>query len=186
MMCYSVSASKILAAIVLAQNLSYLVLSSDVVSLKDKSKLEAKNFEELYAIGTRSYLDNDWDNCIKYIEKSLEKYKDYQNKMTRCKIKCSDLGERLNPSFEENIEDLHFYEKMVKTTLCLLKSCEHLKHDIHKDVLKSFDERRPYEYVQLCYYKVIARETLTRRPILLYIYIYIYISNLLLFVIIER
>ena len=156
-MCNHFSISKVLVAIVFAEIFLACVFSA-LVKTSDEAVIEkeidSKNFEELYAVGTRSYLDNDWDNCIKYLEKSLEKYNHYKKSMVRCKLKCSDLGKTLKHSFQNNVEDLHFYEKMVKTTLCLLKSCEHLKLDIHKDVLKSFNERAPYEYLQLCYYKV--------------------------------
>ena len=156
-MCNHFSISKVLVAIVFAEIFLACVFSA-LVKTSDEAVIEkeidGKNFEELYAVGTRSYLDNDWDNCIKYLEKSLEKYNHYKKSMVRCKLKCSDLGKSLKHSFQNNVEDLHFYEKMVKTTLCLLKSCEHLKLDIHKDVLKSFNERAPYEYLQLCYYKV--------------------------------
>lgn len=156
-MCNHFSISKVLVAIVFAEIFLACVFSA-LVKTSDEAVIEkeidSKNFEELYAVGTRSYLDNDWDNCIKYLEKSLEKYNHYKKSMVRCKLKCSDLGKSLKHSFQNNVEDLHFYEKMVKTTLCLLKSCEHLKLDIHKDVLKSFNERAPYEYLQLCYYKV--------------------------------
>ena len=153
-MCHQFSIFKVLVTIIFGEALIAYVLSSIVIISDDKNEMERKNFEELYAVGTRSYLDNDWDNCIKYIEKSLEKYKEFKKSMIRCKLKCSDMGKRLKPSFENDIEDLHFYEKMVKTTLCLLKTCDHLKIDIHKDILKSFNERVPYEYLQLCYYKV--------------------------------
>ena len=153
-MCNRISVFKLLLTIIFSEILIVFVVSSLVKNSKDKNEMETKNFEELYAIGTRSYLDNDWENCIKYLEKSIEKYKSYQKSMTSCKVKCSDSGKRLKPSFEEDIEDLHFYEKMLKTTLCLLKTCDHLKIDIHKDILESFHERTPYEYLQLCYYKV--------------------------------
>ena len=155
-MCDNFSISNLLLKILFVEILVTLIFSSLVKTTgsTEEKQIDEKNFEELYAVGTRSYLDNDWDNCIKYLEKSLEKYKRYQNSLVRCKQKCSDLGKRLKHSFENDVEDLHFYEKMVKTTLCLLKSCEHLKLDIHKDVLKSFNERAPYEYLQLCYYKV--------------------------------
>ena len=155
-MCNQLSIFKILSVLVFSEILLVYVWSSITISSHNELEMNKKNFEELYAIGTRAYLDNDWGNCIKYIEKSLEKYKSFQKSMTNCKLKCRDIGKRFKPSFQENIEDLHFYEKMVKTTLCLMKGCDYLKLDIHKDVLKSFNERAPYEYLQLCYYKVIT------------------------------
>ena len=154
-MCNQFSISKLLATIVLSEILLVLVLSSIDISSNNESDMVNKTFEELYAIGKRAYLDNDWDHCTQYIEKALEKYKVYQKSMTHCKLKCNDLGKRFKPSFVEDVEDLHFYDKMVKKTLCLMKSCDYLNLDIHKDVLTSFSERAPYEYLQLCYYKVI-------------------------------
>ena len=153
-MCSRMTVLNLLVCIVLSEILLLFVLSIKQNMSTDEDDMLQKNFEELYAIGTRSYLDNNWDNCIKYIEKSIEKYKKYQRSMSRCKMKCSEMAKSFKSKFPDNIEDLHFYEKMLKTTLCLLKTCDHLKLDINKDVLKAFNERDPYEYVQLCYYKV--------------------------------
>ena len=77
-MCNRISVFKLLLTIIFSEILIVFVLSSVVKNSKDKNEMETKNFEELYAIGTQSYLDNDWENCIKYIEKSLEKYKSFQ------------------------------------------------------------------------------------------------------------
>lgn len=98
-MCKQISIFKILATIAFEEILLVYVLSSIVISSHNGSELDAMNFEVLYAIGTRAYLDNDWGNCIKYIEKSLEKYELFQKSVTHCKLKCSDLGKRFKPSF---------------------------------------------------------------------------------------
>ena len=70
-MCDQFSISSLLLKIILAEILVTLVFSTLVKTSvgTEEKEIDGKNFEELYAVGTRSYLDNDWNNCIKYLEK---------------------------------------------------------------------------------------------------------------------
>lgn len=63
----------------------------------------------------------------------------------------------------ENLDDMHFYEKKTRETLCLMK-CNQDYRDIAgskalkrltRDNEKKFVEYRPYEYLHLCYFQVI-------------------------------
>jgi hypothetical protein len=58
----------------------------------------------------------------------------------------------------DDIEDLHFYEKLVKQTLCLM-NCKNstmpeMTSQMPKDVVEDFEWKLPYDYLQLCYYQV--------------------------------
>ncbi|PNF23098.1 hypothetical protein B7P43_G09122, partial [Cryptotermes secundus] len=57
----------------------------------------------------------------------------------------------------KSVDDLQFFEKMIRKTLCLLKCNKHNPkdglHGLPKSVLKEFEDLKPYEYLQLCYYQ---------------------------------
>lgn len=69
----------------------------------------------------------------------------------------------MEPIFSEDIEDYHFYEKKVRETLCLMK-CKKLvttkdikaKQVMPEYIEVKYLERRPYEYLHICYYQVRA------------------------------
>ncbi len=57
-----------------------------------------------------------------------------------------------------NIDDMHFYEKMIKKTLCLM-NCKNntmpeASSQLPKEVMDDFEWKMPYDYLQLCYYQV--------------------------------
>ena len=60
--------------------------------------------------------------------------------------------------FLVDVGNLHFYEKMVKRTLCLMNcknnSMPELTAQMPKDVMDDFEMKMPYDYLQLCYYQV--------------------------------
>ncbi len=61
---------------------------------------------------------------------------------------------------EEEIEDLRFFEKAIKNTLCVMK-CKREAfgpervEQVSVDTLKEFETKSPYNYLQLCYYQVL-------------------------------
>lgn len=71
-------------------------------------------------------------------------------------------AEGWQPFYPENIEDLHFYEKKVRETLCLMKCNQDYKDIANKqkinrlpvDIERKFIEHRVYEYLHICYYQV--------------------------------
>ena len=117
-----------------------------------------ENFEELYAVGKESYLSNDWSQCVKYMERALKDYKMYNSEVTKCKMKCRKLMAKEPNLFEKNIENLHFFEEAVRNTLCIMK-CKretfgpNRVEQVTAKVLKDFDEKLPYDYLQLCYFQ---------------------------------
>ena len=51
-------------------------------------------FVELYEVGKRSYLSNDFKNCVTSIEDALKSYAEYTSAILRCKVKCQDEAEK--------------------------------------------------------------------------------------------
>ena len=50
-------------------------------------------FVELYEVGKKSYLSNDFKNCVSSIEDALKSYAEYSSAILACKVKCNDKAE---------------------------------------------------------------------------------------------
>lgn len=116
---------------------------------------------ELYESAVEAYLNEEWDECIKRFTKALHGYKIYKQTLIKCRRNCAMEAEGWQPFYPENIEDLHFYEKKVRETLCLMKCNQDYKDIANKEKLKrlpvdmerKFIEHRVYEYLHICYYQ---------------------------------
>lgn len=122
--------------------------------------VKEKTFIDLYQDGVRSYLANDWDSCINDLENSLSGYRDYYQATASCRTECDYAGQRTEPLFPGNVENLHVFEAMVRKTACMVK-CKRLLLPTLVDYFfmdkwsqDIFRTRKPYEYLQLCYFKV--------------------------------
>lgn len=117
-----------------------------------------ENCADLYEKGVEAYLENDFESCANYFEQALQKYHLYMDKLLYCRIKCKEEAEMSFPLFKVDIEHLMFYERAIKNTLCILK-CKKRYADIFGDfninpeTEQLFDDRKPYEYLHLCYYQ---------------------------------
>lgn len=138
----------------------YAVLLSCVTHVYTKAENITESCMYLYEKGVEAYLDNSFDSCIVYFENAIQKYRDYTKKLQNCRIKCKDEAELSEPLYPVDIEDLLFFEKAVKTTLCILK-CKKaykdtfFKFNINKETEKLFEDLKPYEYLHICYFQVI-------------------------------
>lgn len=79
-----------------------------------------------------------------------------------CRKKCKVETANKAPIFPEDIEDLHFYERKVAETLCLLQCNQDYREiagakvlsRLPRDLERKFVEGRIYEYLQICYHQV--------------------------------
>lgn len=117
------------------------------------------DFVVLYEAGVNAYLGNDWETCSELLEKSLSDYRRYYQIITGCRLDCYFKEQHKEPMMSENVDDLHFYEFIVRRALCN-KRCQDKLLDLPKffalDSVEReiFRSRRAYEYLQLCYFKV--------------------------------
>lgn len=81
----------------------------------------------------------------------------------KCRRKCrTEMDDGFSPLYRENIEDLHFYEKKVKETLCLLECNQEYRDLAGKRALQRLPKKteykimtqQHYEYLHGCYYQV--------------------------------
>ncbi|CAD6204817.1 GSCOCG00002996001-RA-CDS [Cotesia congregata] len=117
--------------------------------------------EEAYERAVQSYLDDNYEKCIVEFNLVIQRYKEYKNAVINCRKKCRDSVSYFTPIFFENIEDLHFYEKKVRETLCLLRCNQDYRDVAGSQALKrlpaSIEQKiidlKPYEYLHICYYQ---------------------------------
>lgn len=126
--------------------------------------VKEKTFINLYQDGVRSYLANDWDSCIDNLEKALLGYRDYYQATASCRIECDHAGKRVEPLFPGNVDNLHVFEAMIRKTACMVK-CKRLLLPTLVDYFfmntwsqDIFRTRKPYEYLQLCYFRVKTKQ----------------------------
>lgn len=115
--------------------------------------------DALYRDGIEAYLEERWQVCIDSLEHALSEYRLLRQTAVNCRIKCHAEGDEFQTLVgPRNIDDLQFFEKMVRKTLCLLKCNRHNPkaglNGLPKDVEKEFEELKPYEYLQICYFQV--------------------------------
>ncbi|KAJ8975814.1 hypothetical protein NQ317_013745 [Molorchus minor] len=119
---------------------------------------ETDNCVNLYEQGVEAYLENRYVDCVSYFEKALEKYGIYKKKLQSCRLKCKYDAELSEPLYPVDIENLAFYEKAVKQTLCIIK-CQDEHPEIfdnfhmNPEAQQLFEEKKPYEYLHICYYQ---------------------------------
>jgi hypothetical protein len=128
------------------------------VSGKTAGEETKKSCDVMYRDGVEAYLDERWQDCIDSFERAVSEYRTLKRNAVNCRIKCHAEADESSFMGPKQIEDLQFFEKMVRNTLCLLKCSEYSPkgglNGLPKDVQKEFEELRPYEYLQLCYFQV--------------------------------
>lgn len=90
------------------------------------------------------------------------RYKTYKRLVTICRRKCKAEITGSSPIFAEDIEDLHFYERKVRETLCLLKCNQDYREIAGVGAFKrlpqvterKFIDFTVYEYLHICYSQV--------------------------------
>lgn len=131
------------------------------VNDSNENELFSKTFIILYEMGVQSYLENNWDDCITFLELAQHEFKVYQQGTVNCRLQCWFESERATPFFETKIEWLNFYDLILKRTVCL-NTC---KNKVLKEKYlppfqlpyfyrQKFLNKNIYEYLQLCYYRV--------------------------------
>lgn len=114
------------------------------------------NYDVSYKRGIQAYLENRWEDCINYIENSLILYKNYRSTLLNCRYKCHSFID--NELDRSEVKDLFgFYELIIKNAYCLIK-CEKYyfknRPSTKKEVDIDFENKVPYDYLQLCYFKM--------------------------------
>ncbi|XP_033341231.2 prolyl 3-hydroxylase 2 isoform X2 [Megalopta genalis] len=120
-----------------------------------------RTLHEIYRDAVGAYLDEDWDRCIEDFNEVSHGYKVYKRVVVNCRQKCRTKAASEVPIFPEDLEDLHFYEKKIVETLCLLTCNQEYMEIAGNKALKTLPRETEtklvnyhvYEYLHNCYYK---------------------------------
>lgn len=121
------------------------------------STYASETFQHWFDLGKEAYLENDWDYCVRYMELAIEEFNKYKKSMNTCRRECrEELDSNFAPLMKEDVNDYHFYEKKVKTTLCLVTQCDagYQQEQVPQAVLDELNYKVPFNYLQICYHKV--------------------------------
>ncbi|CAB3369515.1 Hypothetical predicted protein [Cloeon dipterum] len=140
-----------------AMNLLLLVFLASAFAQDDVDEEADLDFLGWFAKGEVAYLDNHWSECVEAMQNSIADFKRYKSEVIRCRIGCRDEAEAAQPLSPVDIEDLGFFERQLRATLCMLK-CKEQKRikrvgAYSKDILSRFEQLQPYDYIQLCYFQ---------------------------------
>lgn len=131
-----------------------LILTTHVGS---EEVIEKGTVARLYEEGIQAYLEERFPECVEKLEQALKVYRWQRRNTQNCRLKCKHESESSEPLFPVDVEDLRFHEKNVRNTLCLINCKINNNGDnnnVDPEVEKLFEERKPYEYLHLCYFKV--------------------------------
>lgn len=142
----------------LASALNAMDTAADAADAADAP--DAENFLDWYRDGVESYLANDWAGCADSIQRAINGYRDYYAATASCRLQCRHVADTVRPFLGAAVDDLPYYESIVRRALCLIK-CKQLLLP-HLDAAfamgaweqEVFRSRKPYAYMQLCHYRL--------------------------------
>ncbi len=114
-------------------------------------------YDMLYNSGVEAYLQERWYECASFMKRALEDYKFYTENLADCRQKCKHKSnyETETPAFAE----LQFFDNAVKRSDCI-RRCkqkrfgERPESDATTEIKVEFEGLKPYDYLQICAYKV--------------------------------
>lgn len=111
-----------------------------------------------YKRGVSAYLENNFDECVTKLEDGLKKYSNYTQALQNCRIKCKEDAELADPLYAVDLDNMHFYEKAIRNTLCLMRCRKNnvvlaTSISVTPETDQIYQDAKPYEYLHLCYYQ---------------------------------
>ncbi|CAB0030423.1 unnamed protein product [Trichogramma brassicae] len=123
-----------------------------------------KSIVETYETAVQAYLEENWKGCVRGFDELAAKYRQLKSTLIDCRRQCrSELEQSFKPIWPENIEDLHFYERKIHETLCVL-NCHQDYRELpgHKQALRRVPQKFEWKlvggeyfaYLHVCYYQL--------------------------------
>ncbi|VDM45671.1 unnamed protein product [Toxocara canis] len=120
-------------------------------------------FEQLYQYGKEQYTAQNWHDCIAFFRRALEDFDYFVDENDWCREKCARLVNKNANTDSESITDeiaevTSMYTK-AQQALCLFR-CKAERFTALRpplsdpSVYEQFESRKPYYYLQYCYWKL--------------------------------
>ena len=115
---------------------------------------QGRTYKQFYKEAVDSYLTERWYECASLMQKAVQDYKTFTNKFAECDADC---GETVTRAVDQPKSAIDFYDITIRkagcTRKCLQKHFPNLKLE-RDEVDEAFDTLLPYDYWQMCAYKV--------------------------------
>lgn len=153
------------SAMILVVTTIILVMPSPLhakVNVDDLSSKSLPYFDQLYPDGVKAYKEQLWYKCAYNLEKAISDYNNFQNILTDCRIDCKNGARKSNlENFTADAElgEFSIFEAFLKNADCFRRCKSELLFSrpgfrISRDFENIFAKRKPYQYLQYCWYKV--------------------------------
>lgn len=115
-------------------------------------------FDALYVAGKEAYENEEWFVCANHMDRAIRDYNDFVESLARCRRGCRVKYTGIELAPDESLE-LAFFDMTVKRANCIAR-CRREKvkgpsQDVFTDeVSTAFESLKPYDYLQICAYKV--------------------------------
>ncbi|XP_033752087.1 prolyl 3-hydroxylase 1-like [Pecten maximus] len=139
------------------------ILSSTCFGLSDDPQM---TFDKLFSAGMLAYNQEDWQTCIRSMERAQDDFKFYKQTVLDCRINCrkkfrtfenGDLESSVKQT-DNSLSFLKFYDQIIFESDCIKRCRKSIfgerPEKVPKNVLTNFENRLAYSYLQFCYYKI--------------------------------
>ena len=113
-----------------------------------------KTFEDYYDEGVEDYNDENWKDCYTNIKTAIKLHKQDRLKRANCRIKCAyDTDSHgFNTADVDNLILDYLLWKAKCMQECI--DTENVVTQLEQEINDAFDALLPYDYLQICSYKV--------------------------------
>lgn len=126
----------------------------------DISAEEPVYFDQFYAQGVKAYNDQLWYKCAYNLESAVNEYRTFKKTLTDCRVRCKKEKKQSHlRSLPSDLGEFSLFETYLKHADCF-RRCKNDAYELRPglrltDILETtFETRKPYQYLQFCWYKV--------------------------------
>ena len=116
-----------------------------------------KTYDVLYADGINAYAQERWFECMSLMQQALKDFHFHQENLANCRLRCQNKP-KSEADPRQHLE-LAFFESILLRSSCLRRCKQRFLGDraerpVSRDVNEAFTALLPYDYLQICAYKV--------------------------------
>ncbi|KAG0728003.1 Prolyl 3-hydroxylase 1 [Chionoecetes opilio] len=116
-------------------------------------------YDFYYNEGVAMYLQEGWETCVKNLEMALKGWHWWHDNTASCRRNCSLEAEQKELLSANMSEEDRYFERALYSTHCLVRCKKNAlgpQRDrvVESNVISEFNNRKPYDYLQLCYYRL--------------------------------
>ncbi|XP_050411162.2 prolyl 3-hydroxylase 1 isoform X2 [Patella vulgata] len=111
------------------------------------------NYDVLYSEGVTAYRESNWYQCYMIFETALTDYKFFKKTVIDCRLSCKTQTNSNNSTFSSIMMEILTKSECIRKCK-KSKIGDRLPGTSNQEIEDLFKKRKPYEYLQYCYYKL--------------------------------